>query len=243
MINTLNESSLHKSLKTLYSDGNKLLQEIKIGEKIYDIVTEEGNIIEIQTKNLAKLFPKINECVSRKRFIKIVHPVAVEKIIETCDQNGKIISKRKSPQKCSIYDVAKELIGLHPVLQEKYVSLEIVGIVMKEKRMLEEKKVQSKNKRRRFNKNWNKIDKCIEKILWFKTFSSKSDYISLIPKKCLPLFCAKDIRRELKADKTLPSSACKNAHALLWLLSHMELIIHTETKLRNKYYALQTTRQ
>ena len=60
-INTYNESSLHKTLKTLYASENGFQTEVKKDGYIYDILDAEGNAIEIQTKNLSKLLPKIKK--------------------------------------------------------------------------------------------------------------------------------------------------------------------------------------
>ena len=56
---TLNESKLHNSLKILYQEIYDGQTEVEQDGHIYDIVSKNGNIIEIQTKNLAKLLPKI----------------------------------------------------------------------------------------------------------------------------------------------------------------------------------------
>ena len=52
---TINESNLHHSLKVLYSEIYQGETEVEQDGYIYDIVSKNGNIIEIQTKNLSKL--------------------------------------------------------------------------------------------------------------------------------------------------------------------------------------------
>ena len=54
MINTLKESSLHKSLKLLYSLDEGARTEVEIGKKIYDIVESDGSVIEVQTQKSFK---------------------------------------------------------------------------------------------------------------------------------------------------------------------------------------------
>ena len=62
MINTYNETDLHKFFKEKYAkenQGNQGFTEVKVGEYICDIFTKESSIIEIQTTSLYKLVPKI----------------------------------------------------------------------------------------------------------------------------------------------------------------------------------------
>ena len=157
-INTYNESSLHKTLKTLYASENGFQTEVKKDGYIYDILDADGNAIEIQTKNLSKLLPKIKKTIKRGKKITVVHPLAVQKTITLTDTEGKIIAKRKSPKKESIYSLFRELTGLHPVLLDEHFSLEVLLVTITEKRMRTDTDVQSKNGRRRFKKNWLKTD-------------------------------------------------------------------------------------
>ena len=55
MINTYKESSLHRTLKELYAAKTVGKTEVEADGHIYDILTDKGEVIEIQTQNLAKL--------------------------------------------------------------------------------------------------------------------------------------------------------------------------------------------
>ena len=159
MINTLNESSLHRSLKSLYALEKGCMTEVNIAGKIYDVVDGSGNITEIQTRNLSSLLVKTLGALKDGRRVKIVYPVVKVKYIEVYDEKGVLLSKRKSPLRASIYSVFRELTGLYPVLLKKRFSLDVVEIAMSEIRTQTETPVQSPNGRRRFLKNWNKTDK------------------------------------------------------------------------------------
>ena len=83
MINTYKESSLHRTLKELYALEKDSKTEVEADGHIYDILTKDGNVIEIQTQNLGKLLRKIQDALSKNRSCKIVHPLSVSKTIET----------------------------------------------------------------------------------------------------------------------------------------------------------------
>lgn len=239
MINTYSESSLHRTLKTLYSLENGCKTEVECDGKIYDIVDRLGNVTEIQTKNVSKLLIKTMTALENGRKVKIVHPVVREKRIELYGEDGKCMSKRKSPVKGSIYDIFDELTGLYPVLLEKNFSLDVLEITMTERRIRTQEPVQSPNGRRRFRKNWNKTDKTLDKILDTHTFSAATDYLALIPAQCLPEFSAKELEAALKADKSLPASAAARAHLMMWVLNKMNLIQMKEIKNRFHYYCVK----
>ena len=236
MINTYNESSLHRTLKTLYSFEEGSETEVDCDGKIYDIVDKNGNITEIQTKNLSKLLAKSTAALHNRRKVTIVHPIVLRKHIELYNGDGKLVSRRMSSSKGSIYDIWDELTGLYPVLLEKGFTLEILEITMNERRIQTAEPVQSKNCRRRFRKNWNKTDKVLDEIMFKRTFRSPRDYLSLIPKSCPSEFCAKDLEKALASDPSLPSSAARQAHLMIWVLVHMNLIEETEIKKRSRYY-------
>ena len=234
---TLNESSLHKSLKILYQEIYEGETEVEKDGYIYDIITKNGNVIEIQTKNLSKLLPKILTTIENGHNIKLVHPVIITNRIELNDEEGNIISKRKSPKKGHILDIFNELTGIYPVLTNPHFSLEIVEIEMTEERVRTKEPVQSKNGRRRFRRDWIKNGKRLETILNTRRFSKAEDYLKLLPP--LPkTFCAKDIKKLLSEQKDIPKRIAQNPHLILWVLSHANFSEETETKDRSKYYKI-----
>ena len=234
---TLNESKLHNSLKILYQEIYEGQTEVEQDGHIYDIVTKKGNIIEIQTKNLAKLLPKILDTIEKGHNIKLVHPLPLVTRIELQDKDGNIISKRKSPKKGSIYDIFRELTGIYPLMTNQHFSLEVVEIEMTEERIRTDEAVQSKNGRRRFRRNWNKTGKRLDEIINTRRFSKAEDYLALLPP--LPeIFCAKDLKNAIASQGDLPARAAENANLIVWVLSHASLIDEIEKKGRTKYYTI-----
>lgn len=239
MINTYKESSLHKTLKELYALNENAQTEVHSDGHIYDILTEKGNVIEIQTLNLGKLLPKIQDALSKGRKCKIVHPVIVKKTIETYDKNGNLIKKTGSPKKENEYTLLKDITGIYPLLLKKNFCLEVPFIKMTEKRIKTEKPEQSENGRRRFKKDWQKSDKKLNEIIETKTFSCKEDYTKLLPEGLPETFCAKDIATLLKNDKTKPKNAYLHANLIAWLFLRMDIFEQTEKKGRTKIYKIK----
>ena len=236
---TYNESSLHHTLKTLYSELYDGKTEVPLDGHIYDIVTKKGNIIEIQTKNLCQLYNKIEDTINHKRNIKIVHPIPIIKTIETYDKDHNLISKRKSPVKGTIYDIFKELTKIYPYLLNKHFSLEIVEVNLIEERLKTDKPVQTKNKSRRFKKDWIKTDKKLQEIITTKRFNKVEDYLALLPSTLPEEFSNKELRETLKETKSAPAKFYNSCNIITWLFSRMNIIEETEKKARSHYYKIK----
>lgn len=235
---TYNESNLHKTLKLLYCSQVDGKTEVTLNGHVYDILSDNGEVIEIQVKNVSKLLKKSLDTIDKGYKIRIVHPVVITKRIILSDEEGNKISNRKSPIKGSIYDIFKELTGIYPVLLNTSFTLEILEINMIEERTRTKEPVQSDNNRRRFKKNWIKKNKRLDDIISRTIFSSKDDYISLLPKTLPDEFCAKDLQQELIKSPNLPVSASKQAHLIIWVLSRMGLIKESKVLNRNHYYKI-----
>ena len=237
---TLNESSLHRTLKIMYCETYEGKTEVQADGHVYDIVTKNGNVIEIQTRNLAKLLPKVQDAISKGRNVKIVHPNVIRTRIELYDMDGSMISRRLSPKKGCIYDVFRELTGIYPVLLNERFSLEIIQINMTERRVRTQEPEQSKNGRRRFKKNWQKEDKKLSEIIGTMRFNCAKDYIGLLPDSLPEEFCAKDLGNELRKNKDIPARISSNPHLIIWVLSHMGLLQEIEKQNRSRYYKINS---
>ena len=233
MINTLNESSLHKSLKTLYCKKVNGQVEIKIKNWICDIVADK-NIIEIQTGNLSSLKNKCADLLKDSYCVTIVAPLITCKTI--VKQENEETKKRKSPKKDTIYSFLKNLTGIYPLLLEKNFSLEIPFVHISEERRILDYPVQSQNKRRRFTKNWLKVNKYLDLIEKTMIFNKKEHYLALLPKELKAQFSSADIKNAfLKEGIKITAS---NASLICWLFLRMGLIKLLEQKGRLKIYQL-----
>jgi len=225
-INTYNESSLHNTLKLYYAEKYNGQTEVEAEGHIYDILCEDGQVIEIQTKNLSKLADKIKDALAKGHKVTLVYPLVYRTRIITTDEEGKPVSNRLSPKKGNIYDILRELTGLTEILLKRNFTLEVITINMIEHRVRTPAPVQTTNKTRRHKKNWLKVNKRLDELLETKQFKSKKDYIALLPKELPQEFCAKDLN--------LP----RYAHILLWVLSRLPVIEMTSKKGRSFYYKI-----
>ncbi len=238
IINTLNESSLHKKLKTIYSLNSEYQTEVTIDKWICDIASNSGNIIEIQTSNLSKLLPKANFFLKQGKKFTIVYPFIAIKYIELYDLNGCIKYRRKSPKTQTIYDSFKELTGIYSILLNQNFILELLAISITEIRQETENPTQSQNNRRRHLKTWIKKDKILNKILKTYRFNSVKNYISLIPENTDLEFSAKTLAQIISDNNSSGSKNKINVYPLLWIFRKIDLIVYSKTQNRCHFYKI-----
>lgn len=227
MINTYNESNLHKTLKNMYAEAYHGETEVEKNGYFCDILTKDQCVIEIQTGNLGKLLPKLLSLKDNFK-IKVIYPQPTIRIIKTYNTDEELISKRKSPKKLNWYSLFDELMGIYPILSEDWFTLEVLQTSVIEKRIKGDELIQLPNKSRRFRKNWYKTGKELDSIIDKKIFSNKYDYKKLLPELPNEKFCAKDLAL---------AGTGKQAHKILWVLNKIEVIKEIEKKGNTKYYS------
>ncbi len=243
MINTLNESGLHKALKSFYAVQFSAQEEVQAGPWICDLIQEDGSVIEIQNKNVSALRKKILGLLAQGRHVTVVHPIVIQKTIETRDQDGNVVSQRKSPKKESLYSALREFTGIADILLKKNFSLLLPEIETLEKRIQTQRPEQSKNGRRRFKKPWQKTGKELLAIKKERLLDKKKDWLSLLPQEILQEnkksgapFSAADIKKIFLLQGN--EAAAEGGGLVLWLFTKMGLVKRLEGQKRPYLYQL-----
>jgi len=167
-IGTRNESSLHKTLKFQYT-GPGGTTEAEVGEFVADGIRKDGEYIEVQTGSFAPLRKKLKTFTKNAK-VRIIHPIAVIKILEVYDIKGKLSYRRKSPTRGSIWNLFDALLSAPEIPLLKGVTLEIVFIDITEKRIKD-----GKGSWRR--KGISKLDKELSSFHESIILNKKSDYL------------------------------------------------------------------
>ncbi|MDE7140667.1 MAG: hypothetical protein K2O09_07960 [Treponemataceae bacterium] len=247
MIQTYNETDVHRTLKHLYALEYNGTTEVPTGNWICDIVTETGDVIEIQTTNISKLTPKTQNLLTAGKKVTIVRPIVAEKTIETYAPDGALVSRRKSPKKQTIYAILRDLTGIYPLLLHPHFMLEVPFITITEQRRKTATPVQLANKSRRFLKDWIPQEKKLTAIIRKERYQTKADYLTLIPPALPVEFTATELQNAIftkihahEANKSTCSAAASQARLLLWLFTRMNLVQKCGKKGRSTLYNLQT---
>lgn len=191
MIISSRETSLHASLKELYSQPNNIIEQ-KVGKYYIDVI-QDSLLIEIQTGSFGHLKGKLRSLLDFFP-IKIIFPVVQERwIIKNEGQNKKI---RKSPKRGTYYDAFYELVRISSFLPHPNLSIEILLIC--------EEVVWSKEKTGSWRrKGWGILDRKLVNILSRIQLNSRDDYLKLLPESLPEIFGVQELTRLLSIPKSL----------------------------------------
>lgn len=172
----LRERTLHKQLKALYrpEDG---MAEWSVAGSIADLWSPTAGVIEIQTRTLAKLRPKLASYLEAGLSVTVVHPLAVQRTLVTWNaERTEVLTKRKSPKSDRIEAAFREIGSLADFLLHPRFRLNLALV-----RETEHRCADGKGSWRRQGKS--KVDRVLDELTGERVFATRDDYAALIPKQ------------------------------------------------------------
>ena len=149
-IGTLREKRLHAAIK-LYLCPDEACHERPVADLLAEAggesagrgramvadILREGQIFEVQTGGFYPLRDKIGWYLTHTPCrVTVVHPIPAVRYLSWIDpQDGSIISRRRSPKRGRVRDVAKELYWLSDFIGDPRFSLRLLLIELEEYRM------------------------------------------------------------------------------------------------------------
>lgn len=124
-IGTMREKSLHLMLKYYFAPDSST-HEKPIGKYTADALTADG-VIEIQTRGLARLKPKLDAFLPDYS-VTVVYPIAANTMLCRVDENGELLSVRKSPKHETLYTAMDEIYSLRDYLMRENFHLRVVSL-------------------------------------------------------------------------------------------------------------------
>lgn len=210
-IGTLGEKTLHAVLKEYY-EPDVQSQEVKIGDYVADIVGEHG-IIEIQTRGLSRLKPKL-ECFLQATDVTVVHPVPFVKYVSWLnEETGDISKPRKSTKKYDEYTALWEMYGIKEFIKNPRFHLVLCMMEIEEIRSLNG---WSKDKKR----GSTRFDQIPRGIISEIRFETKDDYWQLLPIGVDKNFTTSQLAKVLNRDR-------ETARELLHILESAQIVQRT----------------
>ncbi len=182
-IGTLNEGSLHASLKHYISQtGDKF--EVPINGFVIDIVRETNSkttvLIEIQTQSFLAMKKKLVSLLDEYP-VHIVYPVAKETLLM---KPGK--KPRKSPKKYSVISIFEELVSIPELISHQNLSFEVVSVSVT-------KIQQYDSSLRRGRGGYRTVNTELTEIHSAHLFEGIDDFLNLLPKSLPSVFTTFDI--------------------------------------------------
>ena len=123
-IGVLREGPLHAALKgAIARPGDRA--EVKVDRFVIDLVRADGELVEIQTGGFGPLGPKLDALLDEHR-MRIVHPVAAERRIVRVNEDGEVLSARKSPKRADATEIFDRLVTFPSLLAHPNLTVEVV---------------------------------------------------------------------------------------------------------------------
>jgi hypothetical protein len=182
-IATMNEGPLHAALKDWYLRPGDVVEVPYAGRQI-DLVRGD-TLIEIQTKSLASLRPKL-EALLDEAPVRVVHPVTVQKWIVRVDEHGESLGRRRSVFRGRLEDAFVELVALPRFFAHPNFSMEFLLITEDEVRRHEAGKVWRR-------KGWVIVERRLNEVKGAHVMHGVADWAALLPTSLPPSFTTADI--------------------------------------------------
>lgn len=121
-IGSLKETPFHAALKELVSPAGSRF-EVPVDGYVIDVVAP-GLLIEVQTRSVGKLKPKLGALLPEHR-VRLVIPLAENKWIERRGPGARG-ARRKSPKREDLFHLFGELVGIADALPHPNLEIEAV---------------------------------------------------------------------------------------------------------------------
>lgn len=221
-INLYSEHSLHASLKRyLARSGDRL--EAKVDGKVVDLVRADGELVEVQTRGLSKIEPKVLALASGGHRVRVVHPIVAEKIIRRLHpETEELVSTRKSPKRCDLFDLFEELAQAPGLIASRNVTVEAILVRTAEVKLRDG----SGSWRRRGDRT---VDRELLEVLSSRSFRTRSQWLALIPRSLPQPWSSHSLGESLgiEADR---------ARKILYCLARAGLLVEAGKDGRRKLY-------
>jgi hypothetical protein len=207
VIGVLREGPLHRELKTLLADAGSRF-EVRVDGFVIDLVRADGELVEIQTGGFSPLRTKLDALLDRHR-VRIVHPVPAERRIVRIDEDGTVLSTKRSPKKPGAAAIFEGLVSFPTLLSHPHLTIEVL--------LCREDHVRAPSPRRGRRYLRDPGERRLVDILSRVELASAADAARLIPAFDVPF-----TTRELAAAMRVPLPLAQKAAACLRALEVLE---------------------
>lgn len=171
-IGTLREKPLHASLKEWYAlPGDRF--ECPVDGFVIDLVRGDL-LIEIQTSGFSSMKQKVVSLLDAGHQVRIVHPIPVDRWIVKVDDDGTILSRRRSPRHGAPTDVFSELVSFPGSMAHPGLEVEVLMTV--------EEQYRSHTPDRAWRrKGWTVLERRLVEVVETFLLAGPDDLVGLLP--------------------------------------------------------------
>lgn len=187
-IGTLRENPLHASLKRWYArPGDRI--EVPVDGFVIDLVRDDL-LIEVQTRGFSSMKQKATDLLRLGHRVRIVHPISLDKWIVRVDDDGAVLSRRRSPRHGTPTDVFAELVSFPGLAAHPRLEVEVLLTIEEEHR----RHTPNRSWRRR---GWTVVERRLIEVVDTLLLRHTEDLIGLLPDDLPETFTTGDLAEKL----------------------------------------------
>ena len=123
-IGVLNESSLHREIKSWYAQPGDI-HEVGVEGYVVDLVRGDL-LVEVQTGSFASIRRKLRDLLA-DHTVRVVYPLPVTRwIVRVAPDTGERLSRRRSPKRGRAIEVFNELVSIPQMVNDPGFTLDIL---------------------------------------------------------------------------------------------------------------------
>lgn len=186
------ETTLHRQLKELYCP-DETFQEVVLGRYRIDAIRGD-QLIEVQCASLGAIRDKIRQ-LTKSHDVLIVKPIA-QRTFLIKRKYSKIVSKRYSPKRKTIYNLFEDLVHFVTVFPHPRLTLEIPLVELEEHRRPAKKK-------RWKRKDYRVEDRMLREVHDRITIQTTADLAAMLPETLPDQFTTADLAKHTEIPRWL----------------------------------------
>ena len=191
-IGTLREKPLHASLKEWYAlPGDRV--ECPVEGFVIDLARGDL-LIEIQTSGFSSMKQKVLSLLDAGYRMRIVHPIPVDRWIVKVEDDGTILSRRRSPRHGDPTDIFSELVSFPGSIAHPGLEVEVVMTIEEQYRA----HTPDRGWRR---KGWTVLERRLVEVVDTLLLTDTDDLIGLLPSGLPEEFTTADLAARLGRPK------------------------------------------
>ena len=206
-IGVLREGPLHAAVKAWCArPGDRV--EVPVGRFVIDLVRADGELVEIQTGSFSPLGPKLDALLGEHR-MRIVHPVPAERRIVRVDDEGEVVSTRRSPLRGGPLAIFDKLVSFPSLVAHPNLVVEVL--------LCSEDHVRAPEPRRVRRRTKDPGERRLLDVLGSVELREPADALALLPDTLGDTFSTRELAQALRCGVVLAQRAafCLRALELL----------------------------
>jgi hypothetical protein len=207
-IGTLREKPLHAALKRWYARDGDLVEQ-PVDRFVIDLVRDDL-LIEVQTRGFSSMKRKVVALLELGHRLRIVHPIAVDRWIVKIDDNGEVLSRRRSPRHGTAIDVFGELVSFPGLMATNRLEVHVVLTAEEELR----RHTPGRSWRR---KGWSVVERRLVEVRAAQLLRTVDDLAALLPEGLPGTFTTADLAEQLAQPR-------RSAQQMAYCLRHVGAI-------------------